>query len=166
MGFVRPSRRLNAGRMGTMPPAGNVALASQSGVLNAAVLDWAGDSTIGFSLAVSLGAEIDVDVAQVLDFLASDAATRAVVVYLEAVRDSRSFMSALRALATVKPVVASGRRDHAARPGARTHSGAIVAATPSTPPRRRAGVVQVRLFTTVHCGALRRATGRSASGWR
>jgi acetyltransferase len=149
MGFVRPSRRLNAGRMGTMPPAGNVALVSQSGVLNAAVLDWAGDSTIGFSLAVSLGAEIDVDVAQVLDFLASDAATRAVVVYLEAVRDSRSFMSALRALATVKPVVVlKGGRDHAARPGARTHSGAIVAGDAVyTAALRRAGVVQVRLFT-------------------
>ncbi|ODS99582.1 MAG: hypothetical protein ABS56_00585 [Lautropia sp. SCN 69-89] len=149
MGFVRPSRGLNAGRMGEMPPAGNVALVSQSGVLNAAVLDWAGGSTIGFSLAVSLGAEADIDVAQVLDFLASDTATRAVVVYLEAVRDSRSFMSALRALATVKPVVVlKGGRDHSARPGARTHSGAIVAGDAVyTAALRRAGVVQVRLFT-------------------
>ena len=149
MGFARPGRRLNAGRMGTLPPAGNVALVSQSGVLNAAMLDWAGDSTIGFSLAVSLGAEADVDVAQVLDFLASDMATRAVVVYLEAVRDARSFMSALRALATVKPVVVlKGGRDPAGRSGARTHSGAIVAGDAVyTAALRRAGAVQVRLFT-------------------
>ncbi|RPH58690.1 MAG: GNAT family N-acetyltransferase, partial [Burkholderiales bacterium] len=149
MGFVRPARGLNAGRMGALPPAGNVALVSQSGVLNAAILDWAGDSAIGFSLAVSLGAEADVDVAQVLDFLASDMATRAVVVYLEAVRDSRSFMSALRALATVKPVVVlKGGRDATARPGARTHSGAIVAGDAVyTAALRRAGAVQVRLFT-------------------
>ncbi len=149
MGFVRPSRGLNASRMGAIPPAGNVALVSQSGVLGAAVLDWAADSTIGFSLVVSLGAEVDVDVAQVLDFLASDTATRAVVVHLEAVRDARSFMSALRALATVKPVVVlKGGRDHAMRPGARTHSGAIVASDAVyTAALRRAGVVQVRLFT-------------------
>ncbi len=149
MGFVRPGRRLAAGRFGAVPTAGNVALVSQSGVLGAAVLDWAGDSAIGFSLAVSLGAEVDVDVAQVLDFLAGDAATRAVVVYLEAVRDSRSFMSALRALATVKPVVVlKGGRDHSARPGARTHSGAIVGGDAVyAAALRRAGVVQVRLFT-------------------
>ena len=149
MGFARPARLLNAGRMGALPPAGNVALVSQSGVLSAAVLDWAGESTIGFSLVASLGAEADVDVAQVLDFLASDMATRAVVVYLEAVRDSRSFMSALRALATVKPVVVlKGGRDAVARPGARTHSGALVGGDAVyTAALRRAGAVQVRLFT-------------------
>jgi len=149
MGFARPARLLNAGRMGALPPAGNVALVSQSGVLSAAVLDWAGESTIGFSLVASLGAEADVDVAQVLDFLASDMATRAVVVYLEAVRESRSFMSALRALATVKPVVVlKGGRDAVARPGARTHSGALVGGDAVyTAALRRAGAVQVRLFT-------------------
>ncbi len=149
MGFARPARLLNAGRMGALPPAGNVALVSQSGVLSAAVLDWAGESTIGFSLVASLGAEADVDVAQVLDFLASDMATRAVVVYLEAVRDSRSFMSALRALATVKPVVVlKGGRDAVARPGASTHSGALVGSDGVyTAALRRAGAVQVRLFT-------------------
>ncbi len=149
MGFVRPARRLNAGRMVAVPPAGNVALVSQSGVLNAAILDWAGDSTIGFSLAVSLGAEADVDAAQVLDFLANDMATRAVVVYLEAVRDSRSFMSALRALSSVKPVVVlKGGRDQAARPNARTHSGAIAGGDAIyAAALRRAGAVQVRLFT-------------------
>src|SRR5690606_16099408 len=147
--FARPARLLNAGRMGALPPAGNVALVSQSGVLSAAVLDWAGESTIGFSLVASLGAEADVDVAQVLDFLASDMATRAVVVYLEAVRESRSFMSALRALATVKPVVVlKGGRDAVARPGARTHSGALVGGDAVyTAALRRAGAVQVRLFT-------------------
>ena len=149
LGFARPPRVLNAGRMGALPPAGNVALVTQSGVLGGAILDWAGGTQIGFSLAVSLGAEADVDVAQVLDFLASDPATRAVVVYLEAVRDSRRFMSALRALATVKPVVVlKGGRDAALRRGARTHSGAIVAGDAIySAALRRAGAVQVRLFT-------------------
>ncbi|HEY0877967.1 MAG TPA: acetate--CoA ligase family protein, partial [Zeimonas sp.] len=149
LGFARPPRRLDAGRLGALPPPGNVALVTQSGVLGGAILDWAGDTAIGFSLAVSLGSELDIDVAQVLDFLANDASTKAVVVYLEAVRDSRSFMSALRALASVKPVVVlKGGRDAAIRPAARTHSGAIVGSDAIySAALRRAGAVQVRLFT-------------------
>ncbi|MCO5101224.1 MAG: GNAT family N-acetyltransferase [Burkholderiaceae bacterium] len=149
LGFARPPRRLDAGRLGALPPPGNVALVTQSGVLGGAILDWAGDTAIGFSLAVSLGAELDIDVAQVLDFLADDPTTKAVVVYLEAVRDSRSFMSALRALASVKPVVVlKGGRDAASRPTARTHSGAIVGSDAIySAALRRAGAVQVRLFT-------------------
>jgi acetyltransferase len=145
----RRSPGLNAGRLGRLPAAGNVALVTQSGVLGSAILDWAGDTAIGFSLVVSLGAELDVDLAQVLDYLASDTRTKAVVVYLEAVRESRGFMSALRALASVKAVVVlkSGRD---ARVGARprTHSGALVAADAVySAALRRAGAVQVRLFT-------------------
>lgn len=149
LGFARPPRRLDAGRLGALPPPGNVALVTQSGVLGGAILDWAGDSAIGFSLAVSLGAELDIDVAQVLDFLANDPSTKAVVVYLEAVRDARSFMSALRALAAVKPVVVlKGGRDAASRPTARTHSGALVGSDAIySAALRRAGAVQVRLFT-------------------
>ncbi len=155
LGFARPPRRLDAGRMGVLPPPGNVALVSQSGVLGGAILDWAGDTAIGFSLAVSLGAELDIDIAQVLDFLANDPSTKAVVVYLEAVRDSRSFMSALRALASVKPVVVlKGGRDAASRPTARTHSGAIVGSDEVySAALRRAGAVQVRLFTQLFTAA-------------
>lgn len=149
MGFVRPSVGLDAGRMGPMPAAGNVALVSQSGVLGGAIMDWSAVTALGFSLAVSLGAESDVEVAQVLDFLASDARTKSVVVYLEAVRQSRSFMSALRALAVVKPVVVlKGQRDDRSRRRALTHSGAICGSDAIySAALRRAGAVQIRLFT-------------------
>ncbi|MCC7060159.1 MAG: acetate--CoA ligase family protein, partial [Burkholderiaceae bacterium] len=148
MGFVRPTRRLNAGRMGVLPQAGNIALVSQSGALNAGVLDWAQGTGIGFSLVVSLGAEAGVDVAQVLDFVAADASTKAVVVYLEVVREARSFMSALRALSAIKPVVVlKGGREAAGWPGARTHSGVIATGDAIYGAAlRRAGAVQVRLF--------------------
>ncbi|MBN9459813.1 MAG: bifunctional acetate--CoA ligase family protein/GNAT family N-acetyltransferase [Burkholderiales bacterium] len=148
VGFARPARRLNAGRPGALPPPGNIALVSQSGALNAGILDWAQGTTIGFSLAVALGAEAGVDVAQVLEFLAADMSTKAVVVYLEAVREARSFMSALRALAALKPVVVlKGGRDAAGWPGARTHSGVIAAGDAVySAALRRAGAVQVRLF--------------------
>jgi len=149
MGLMRPASGLDASRMGRLPAAGNVALVTQSGMLGGAILDWAGDTAIGFSTVVSLGLEIDVDLAQVLDFLAGDPKTKAVVVYLEAVRESRGFMSALRALASIKPVVVlKAGRDETTRSAARTHSGAIAAADPVySAALRRAGAVQVRLFT-------------------
>jgi acetyltransferase len=155
MGFVRPSLRLNAGRMGPLPASGQVALVSQSGVLNGAVLDWVADSAVGFSLVVSLGAEVDVDLAQVLDYLASDAQTRSVVVYLEAVRDSRSFMSALRALAAVKPVIVlKGQRDDRSPRHALTHSGALCGSDAIySAALRRAGALQIRLFTQMFTAA-------------
>ena len=155
MGFVRPARQLNAGRMGPLPASGQVALVSQSGVLNGAVLDWVADSAVGFSLAVSLGAEVDIDLAQVLDFLASDAQTRSVVVYLEAVRDSRSFMSALRALAAVKPVIVlKGHRDDQSPRRGLTHSGALCGSDAIySAALRRAGALQIRLFTQMFTAA-------------
>ncbi len=155
MGFVRPSLGLNAGRMGPLPDAGNVALVSQSGVLGGAILDWASGTVIGFSLAVSLGAEADVEMAHVLDFLTNDTRTKSVVVYLEAVRSSRRFMSALRALATIKPVVVlKGQRDDAARHRLLTHSGAICGSDAIySAALRRAGAVQVRLFTQLFTAA-------------
>jgi acetyltransferase len=168
MGVVRPGLKLNADRMGPLPADGGVALVSQSGVLGGAILDWAAGTVIGFSLAVSLGAEADIDMAEVLDFLASDPRTKSVVVYLEAVRDSRSFMSALRALATVKPVVVlKGNRDGAPRRRALTHSGAFVGSDAIySAALRRAGAVQVRLFTQLFTAARILASNRSVLGTR
>ena len=129
LGFIRPGIGLNAGRLGPLPNAGNVALVSQSGALAASIMDWSAGTLIGFSLVASLGAEADVELPDVLDFLANDNRTKSGVVYLEAVHDARKFMSAMRALATVKPVVVlrGGRRAPAER-RVRTHSGAIVGA--------------------------------------
>ena len=168
MGFVRPALALDASRMGLVPGEGNVALVSQSGTLGSAILDWAAGGMIGFSLAVSLGAEVDVDLAQVLDFLANDGRTKSVVVYLEAVRNARSFMSALRALATVKPVIVlKGHRDDGSRRRALTHSGAICGSDAIySAALRRAGAVQIRLMTQMITAARILASQRWPVGKR
>jgi acetyltransferase len=155
LGFVRPGLLLNASRLGPLPTEGNVALVSQSGVLNGALLDWAADTAMGFSLSVSVGAEVDVDLAQVLDFLAIDGRTKSVVVYIESIRGSRAFMSALRALATVKPVVVlKGSREDVPHGKALTHAGAICSSDAVySAALRRAGAVQVRLLTQLFTSA-------------
>ncbi|MBU6270228.1 MAG: GNAT family N-acetyltransferase [Betaproteobacteria bacterium] len=168
LGFIRPAIGLNAGRMGPMPPAGAVALVSQSGALNGAVLDWVAGHATGFSLVASLGAEVAIDLAEVLDFLCADERTRAVVVYLEAVRDARRFMSALRALALVKPVIVlKGQRGDQAPAQARTHSGALCGSDAVyAAALRRAGALQVGLFTQLFTAARLLATQTGPVGAR
>jgi acetyltransferase len=105
-GIQVPSARLNASCMVGRARAGNVALISQSGSLIAGMLPWAESRSIGFSHVVSGGEEIDVDLGDLLDYLATDTHVRALLVYLRALQDSRRFVSAARALARIKPVIA------------------------------------------------------------
>src|SRR5690606_10454776 len=77
----------------------------QSRTITAAVLDWAADIKLGFSAVVSLGDEAVIDVADILDYLAMDPRTDSIALYLEDTSSSRRFTSALRAAASVKPVV-------------------------------------------------------------
>ncbi|CAG0928492.1 Peptidyl-lysine N-acetyltransferase Pat [Planctomycetaceae bacterium] len=111
LGVVRPGLALNASAGGDAtaagrPWAGDLALVAQSGAVCASVLDWAHNNDIGFSTIVSLGTAIDIDFGDVLDFLVSDHQTRGILLHVERIRDARRFMSALRAAARVKPVVA------------------------------------------------------------
>nr|MBP8151369.1 GNAT family N-acetyltransferase [Xylophilus sp.] len=98
-GFQRPHQKLNASIIGTMAKPGPLALLSQSGALTASTLDWAQRSGVGFSAVVSLGPNTALDIADALDFLASDIHTHSIVIYLEGIRNARRFMSALRAAA-------------------------------------------------------------------
>ncbi len=167
MGFQRPQLQLNASVAGELCAKGPLALVSQSGALTSSILDWAQKNGVGFSTVVSLGRNTDVDMAQVLDFLAADAQTHSIVVYLEGISNARRFMSALRAAANAKPVVVlkSGRKP-AGNMAALTHSGAIVGSDDVFDAAlRRAGAVRVRsfvaLFSAAKCLASRyRAVGR------
>jgi len=148
LGFQRPGTGLNASAVGPLAAPGPLALVSQSGALTASILDWAGQNAVGFSQVVSLGPNTLVDMAQVLDFLASDAQTHSIVVYLEGISSARRFMSALRAAANAKPVIVlkAGRKT-AGNLAAQTHSGAIVGSDDVFDAAlRRAGAVRVRSF--------------------
>ncbi len=104
-GIQRPTRGINLSLDPYMAPAGRVALVAQSATIMAAVLDWSEDISLGFSALVSIQDDSVVDVADVLDYLSTDARTDSIVLYLEHPASSRSFTSALRAATSVKPVV-------------------------------------------------------------
>jgi acetyltransferase len=105
-GLVVPSSGLNASVAPVMAKRGRVALVVQSAAIAAAALDRAAGKGIGFSAVVHLGAGMDVDLADVLDWLAEDPETEAILVQFETAPAARKFMSAARAAARNKPIVA------------------------------------------------------------
>ena len=126
LGLLSPHLGLNASFAHTDALAGEVAFVSQSGALVTAVLDWAKSRQIGFSHMVSLGERADVDFGDLLDYLASDAHTRAILLYIESIEAPRKFMSAARAAARNKPVIVvkAGRAGKGMQAAA-SHTGAL-----------------------------------------
>ncbi|MEZ5840850.1 MAG: bifunctional acetate--CoA ligase family protein/GNAT family N-acetyltransferase [Hyphomicrobiales bacterium] len=153
IGLLVPEVGLNASFAHINPMKGEVAFLSQSGALVTTVVDWAHSRGIGFRSVVSLGDVLDVDVADLLDYFAADVNTRSILLYLEAITDARSFLSAARRAARVKPVIAiKGGRNEAAARAAASHTGALAASDAVFDAAlRRAGVLRVfsldELFT-------------------
>lgn len=127
LGLLVPGIGLNASFAHTSALPGKIAFVSQSGALCTAVLDWAKPRGIGFSHFISMGNMAELDFGDVLDYLASDPDTSAILLYIESIHHDRTFMSAARAAARNKPVLAikSGRGEEGAR-AALSHTGAMV----------------------------------------
>ncbi|RTL33487.1 MAG: bifunctional acyl-CoA synthetase/GNAT family N-acetyltransferase [Burkholderiales bacterium] len=126
IGLLSPHGGLNASFTQANALPGELALVSQSGALLTALLDWANAERIGFSHLVSLGEHVDVDFGDLLDHLALDRQTRAILLYIESISSPRKFMSAARAAARVKPViVVKAGRASAGMQAAASHTGAM-----------------------------------------
>ena len=126
LGWIRPARRLNVTFAPGMPEPGGIAFVTHSGALAVAIMDWARDRRVGFSLFASLGNQADVNESDLLDAVAADGETRVIACYLEGVADGRRFLDALRRAAAVKPVVLlkAGRSAEGAR-AVSSHTGAL-----------------------------------------
>ena len=149
VGVMVPGIGLDASFSHIAPQAGDLAFVSQSGALITAVLDWAAPHAIGFSHVVSLGDMADVDFGDMLDYLAADPGTRAILLYVEGITHARKFMSAARAAARAKPVlvVKVGRFAASAR-AARSHTGALAGSDAVYDAAfRRAGMLRVASMT-------------------
>ena len=126
LGIIVPALDLNATFSLGMPKPGKVAFISQSGALCTSVLDWALEQGIGFSHFVSIGNMLDVDFGDLIDYFGEDEQTESVILYVESLRNARKFMTAARAFARTKPIVAykAGRFPESARAAA-SHTGAL-----------------------------------------
>jgi acetyltransferase len=148
VGLLVPGIGLNASFAHTDAAPGRIAFVSQSGALVTGVLDWAKTRGIGFSKFISLGDSADVDFGDVLDYLASDPDTGAILMYMEDLHYARKFMSAARAAARSKPtlVLKAGRAPEGARAAA-SHTGALAGSDDVYDAAiRRAGML--RVYTT------------------
>jgi acetyltransferase len=145
LGIMLPGIALNASFAAHTPRPGHLALISQSGAIAAGTVDWAAQRGVGFSGIISIGDQLDVDIADLLDYFALDGGTRAILLYVEAIKDARKFMSAARAAARIKPVIVvkSGRMAQGAKAAA-THTGALAGSDAVYDAAfRRAGILRV-----------------------
>jgi len=126
LGLLSPPLGLNASFAHIQPLRGRLAFLAQSGAIITSVVDWTRPRGIGFSHLVSLGDMADVDFGDLLDYLATDPATDAILLYVEMVTHARKFMSAARIAARTKPVVVikAGRHAESAR-AVVSHTGAM-----------------------------------------
>ena len=104
-GVIAPRWGLNASLSHVFPQPGHLALIAPEGSVLAPILEWATAQGIGFSSVVALGDSGDLNYTDLLDDLSCDPETRAILLVLETVTHARSFLSAARAAARVKPVL-------------------------------------------------------------
>lgn len=166
VGLVRPHIGLDATFLRSKTPAGRLALISQSGALCSAISDWSEPHHLGFSALVSLGNSLDVDFGDVIEILADDPKTSAILLYVEGVRDAKSFLSSLRRATQTKPVVVlkAGRHNQSSE-AAHTHTGALVGDDDVFDAAlSRAGAVRVQSFGELFAAAEVLSAARRSKG--
>jgi acetyltransferase len=168
LGLLVPGIGLNASFAHLSALPGKIAFVSQSGALCTAVLDWARPRGIGFSHFISMGDMADTEFGDVLDYLGSDPNTRAILLYIESIHENRNFMSAARAAARNKPVLAikAGRHEEGAKAAA-SHTGALAGADfVYDAAFRRAGMLRVYDFEELFAAVETLSRGRRPTGER
>ena len=127
-GVVSTPAKLCAQIVAPYPPAGSIAVASQSGNFVSSFMNYARQTGVGISRAVSAGNAAALGVADLVDWYSSDPASKVSLVYVEGISDGRALMDRLGAASSRKPVVVvkGGATESGARAAA-SHTGALAA---------------------------------------
>jgi acetate---CoA ligase (ADP-forming) len=140
-----PSVQLNGTFAPVYPPAGNVAMSSQSGALGIAILDYASRNNIGISQFVSVGNKADVSGNDLILSWEDDPQTDVITLYLESFGNPRKFSRIARRIGRRKPIIAvkSGRSEAGSR-AASSHTGALASSDVAVQALfRQSGVIRV-----------------------
>ena len=131
MGIINtdPEINMNATFSSVFPPAGAIAMSTQSGALGLAILEYARNLNIGLSTFISIGNRADVSSNDLLEYWAEDPGTKVILLYLESFGNPKRFVRIARSITLNKPVVAvkSGRTSAGSRAAA-SHTGALATA--------------------------------------
>jgi acyl-CoA synthetase (NDP forming) len=153
-GVISTSHSMCAQIVAPYPPAGRISVASQSGNLVSSYLNYAVESGVGISKAVSCGNSAQTTLSDCFDYFAADPETDVVLGYLEGVADGRHLVESLRRLTARKPLVlVKGGAAAAGARAAASHTGSL-----ATDDRVFDGVLR-------QCGALRAETVEEAYEW-
>ena len=137
------------------PPAGNVAMSSQSGALGIAILDYATRNNIGISQFVSVGNKADVSGNDLLLAWEDDPQTDVITLYLESFGNPKKFSRIARRIGRTKPIIAvkSGRTS-AGSQAASSHTGALASSDVAVQALfRQAGVIRVNTIEELFAAA-------------
>ena len=110
------------------PPAGGIGVASQSGNFVSSFMNYARQTGVGISRAVSAGNAAALSVADLIEWYGTDSATSVALAYVEGISDGLGLMTRLGRVAQHKPVVLvkGGATENGARAAA-SHTGALAA---------------------------------------
>jgi acyl-CoA synthetase (NDP forming) len=169
MGVYSAPARLNGTYFWDLPRVpGGIGIVSQSGAYGGLIFRQLGGRGLGVSRFLSIGNQADVDVAEIVAWLADDPATTLVACFVEALRDGRRFVDVAARTSARKPVVVlKGGRSEAGGRAAGSHTGSLAGGWETFRAAcRHAGVVLVEeteeLFDAVEALAVAGARRPSA----
>lgn len=126
LGLILPARGINTTFDPVSPKYGHIGFVSQSGAMITTVMDWSLTEEIGFSAVISIGNQIDLGFVEFMQFLAHDPDTRAIILYIEEIRNGGEFLSVVRDLAVKKPIIAlKSGSSHIGKKAASSHTGSL-----------------------------------------
>lgn len=105
LGFITPGVKLNASFAGGMPKAGNIAFISQSGAIAVAFMDIARKENLAFSSIISVGNKMQIDESQLLEYYEKDKNTKVIAMYLEGIKNGKTFIETAKRVSKTKPIV-------------------------------------------------------------
>jgi acetyl coenzyme A synthetase (ADP forming)-like protein len=126
VGIMLPHERINTTFDPVSPKAGHIAFISQSGAIITTVVDWSKSEEMGFSAVISVGNQADLGFLDFLKFSEKNRETKAIVLYIEEVRNGREFLKEVGKISGKKPVIAlksgASKKGHEA---ASSHTGSL-----------------------------------------
>lgn len=126
VGIMLPHEGINTTFDPISPDPGHIAFISQSGAIITTVVDWSKTEEIGFSAVISVGNQADLGFLDFLKFSEKNEETKAIVLYIEEIRNGREFLEEVVKISGKKPVIAlksgASKRGHQA---ASSHTGSL-----------------------------------------
>ncbi len=126
------------------PEKGEIAFITQSGAVGSVVLDWMGKRGYKVSKFISYGNAMDVDEADLIEYLSKDDETKVICAYFEGVKEGRKFLNVSKKVTKRKPIIVlKGGITNAGTKAVSSHTGSLAGSFEIyTAAFRQSGIIQ------------------------